>query len=61
MRSEFSGYQRNFRTINLNGALHHKSEPPAAAGGLSIESLKIDLNVSNANLQPSATADGSDF
>jgi len=41
-------------------ALHQKSEPPAVAGGLTLESLKIDLNVREANLQPSATADGSD-
>jgi ribosomal protein S18 acetylase RimI-like enzyme len=38
------------------------SEPPAVAGGLTraAQNSKINSNVSNANLQPSATADGSD-
>jgi aminopeptidase N len=40
-----------------------KSEPPAVAGGLTQpnQNLKINSNVSNAKLQPSATADGSDL
>jgi len=39
-----------------------KSEPPAVAGGLTqpIQEIKINSNVSNAKLQPPATAGGSD-
>ncbi len=36
------------------------SEPPAVAGGLSVENRITNLNVPNANLQPPATAGGSD-
>jgi len=42
---------------------HQRSEPFAVANGLSLESqnAEINSNVSNANLQPSATAGGSDW
>ncbi len=37
------------------------SEPPAVAGGLSVQTRNINAEVSMSNIQPPATADGSDL
>jgi len=59
----------NWHEVFTGVALVKKSEPSAVAGGLSLESQIADSNdgalknsnISDANLQPSATADGSDI